>query len=100
MLLSVVELMLPVLVPPLRANTTVEPPLVSKLLLASRPVKVIVTFEPEDTVALVKLIVDCENEIAPGLTVIVGKILVTAFPPIVAPIVVALPETNALKVAE
>ena len=42
---------------------------------------------------------DCATETAPGFTVIVGKIDVTAEPPIVEVIVVAVPEVVPMKVA-
>ena len=49
--------------------------------------------------APVMLTKDCARETAPGLTVMVGRVVVTAEPPIVAPIEVAVPESTPVKVA-
>lgn len=99
MLLSVVAVILPVEVPPERENTTVKPPAVKLLPLASLAVKVKLIEFPDKTVGLDTVTKDCDNENAPGLTVIVGKVEVMANPPTVALIVVAVPETTPVKVA-
>jgi hypothetical protein len=58
-----------------------------------------VTPDPEATVAEARVMTAYAGEIAPGLTVIVGKVVVTAEPAIVAQIVVAVPETTPVKTA-
>lgn len=92
--------MVPVDVPPLRLNTTVAPPVVRLFPDASLACKVRVTVEPEFTVAEDTLIKEVLAEMPPGLTVTVGMVVVTGDPPMVAPIVVALPATRPVKVAE
>ena len=97
--LSVVDEIVPLLVPPVLENKIAEPPVVSVFPLASLAVNVSATVFPEVTVLLDTEITDCARDIAPGLTVIVGEILVTALPPIVAVIDVADPEFVAVKIA-
>lgn len=58
-----------------------------------------VTVEPEATVEAETPTVDSDKETGPGLTVTVGRVLVTAEPPMVALIVVAVPEVVPVKVA-
>jgi hypothetical protein len=62
-------------------------------------VRVRVTGDPDATVADETETRDCDNEIAPGVTVKVGRVDVTAEPPIFAPIVVAEPAVVPVKVA-
>ncbi len=54
---------------------------------------------PETIVEDDTVIGERASEIAPGLTVIVGSVLVTALPPTVPVIVVADPEVFPVKVA-
>lgn len=51
--------------------------------------------EPEETVST-----DCDKLAGPGFTTIVGIVEVTALPPTVALIVVAVPATKPVNVAE
>ena len=97
--MSVVAEMVPLLVPPERVNTTVEPPAVRRFPFASFVVRVRVAVAPEVTVEAEVVTVDCDREIAEGVTVTVGRVLVTAAPPIEALIVVAVPEFVPVKVA-
>jgi hypothetical protein len=55
---------------------------------------------PEITEAEETLIVEVVALIAPGVTVTAGSVEVTALPPTVAPIVVAVPATAPVNVAE
>lgn len=91
--------MVPVLVPPDPAKTTVSPPAVNGLLFASLVKRVRVTLDPEATDEREAVSTDWETDAAPGLTVTVGRVLVTALPPIVELIVVAVPATTPVKVA-
>jgi hypothetical protein len=97
--LSVVAPIVPVLVPPAAVNTTVEPPLVRLLPAGSLACSVSVTALPEATDPLETLTTDWAVEIAPTVTVTVGSDVVTATPPIVAPMVVAVPATAPVNVA-
>ncbi|HET9708688.1 MAG TPA: hypothetical protein VFP39_10345, partial [Gemmatimonadales bacterium] len=54
---------------------------------------------PDDTVPLEVDTTEVRGEIAPVVTAIVGSVVVTALPLIVAPIVVAVPETSPVNVA-
>ena len=89
----------PVLVPPELLNTTVEPPVVRAFPAASRAVSVAVIEEPDATVAAESVIEEFASEIAPGVTVTVGRVLVIALPPMMAPIDVAVPATAPVNVA-
>lgn len=91
--------MVPVLVPPERLNTTVDPPAVRLLLLESRAVKVRVILAPELTVAEDTLTKELAKLIAPGVTVTVGKVEVTETPPMVPVMVVADPAVTPVKLA-
>ncbi len=62
-------------------------------------VRVKVTVLPAVAVELDTLTKDCDRERLPMLTVIVGEALVTALPPMVDVIEVAVPEVVAVKVA-
>jgi hypothetical protein len=97
--LSVVAPTVPVLVPPEAVNTTVEPPVARLLPAASFPCSVSDTALPDATVPADTLTTDWLVEIAAGVTWTVGKVLVTATPPIVAPIVRAVPATIPVKLA-
>jgi hypothetical protein len=97
--LSVVALIVPVLVPPEAANTTVEPPVAKLLPAASFACSVSVTALPETTVPADTLTTDWVVEIAAGVTWTVGSVVVTATPPIVAPIVRAVPAAIPVKLA-
>jgi chorismate synthase len=77
----------------------VRPPAVSWFPAASFAVTVAVIFAPETTVPAETVTVDWASEKAPGVTVIVGRVDVTAEPPIVPLIVVALPARTPVKVA-
>lgn len=97
--MSVVPDTEPVLVPPLWAKTTTSAPFVSWLPLASLAVKVSVTVAPDVTVAELRVTSDWLSDTAPGLTVKVGSVEVTAEPPMVALMVVALPDVKPVNVA-
>ena len=97
--LSVVPLTVPVEVPPVREKTTVDPPVDKLFPAASRACKVMLMEFPEETVADDKLINEVAVEIVPGVTVIVGSVVVTAVPPMVAPMVVAVPASTPVNVA-
>ena len=98
--LSLVAEIDPVEVPPEFVKTTVEPPEVKLFPAASRPCKVRVMLAPELTVELDTLTTDCASEITPGVTVTVGSVDVIATPPMVPVIVVDVPLTIPVKVAE
>ena len=66
---------------------------------ASRALTVTVTLPPEVTVGEATVTKELAGAIAPGVTVIVGRVVDTAEPPIVAPIVVAVPDSTPVKVA-
>ena len=82
-------------------NTMVLPPEVIWLLLTSLAVSVSPTEDPDVKVAGDPVMVTAEfaNDIVPGVTVIVGRVVVTGLPPIVALIVVAEPETTPVNIA-
>lgn len=98
--LSVVAEIVPVDVPPVDVKATVDPPVDNKLLLESRAVKVRVTVEPEFTVPADTLTVEFARLMGPAVTVTVGRVLVTETPPMVPVMVVAVPATTPVKVAE
>ena len=91
--------MVPVLVPPVPVKITVAPPAVRLLPAASFAWSVRVTAAPEATVPLETLTVDVVVETEPGVTATAGSAVVTAVPPMVAPIVVAVPAVPAVNVA-
>src|SRR5437016_1419500 len=92
--------MFPVLVPlPVPAKTTVDPPVVRLFPAASLACSVSVAAAPETTVALDTVTTDVAGDTTPGVTAIVGSVEVTGLPPIVAPMVVALPATAPVNVA-
>lgn len=62
-------------------------------------VKVRVTKEEEATVPAETVTRELERDAAPGVTVMVGNVLVIALPPMVALMVVGVPETWPVKVA-
>lgn len=97
--MSVVPPTVPVLVPPVRENTTVDPPVVRLFPAASLACKVRVTLDPEATVALETEIKEVAVAMVPGVTVTVGKVVVTAVPPTVAVIVVPVPTRTPVKTA-
>ena len=97
--MSVVVENVPELAPPDLENATASPPEVSELPLASFADRVTVTLLPDTTLAEETLTRDWASDAPPGMTITVGKELVTAAPPTVAPIVVGEPETKPLKVA-
>lgn len=80
-------------------NTTVAPPAVKLFPLASLVLKVKVTWLPEATVEEETDTVEVATETAPGVTVIVGEVEVTADPLIVARTLVAVPAPTDAKVA-
>ncbi len=69
------------------------------LLAASLACKVKVTFPPETTVAEDTETTEFTTEGAPGFTVTVGKVEEMVVPPIVAPMLVGVPETDPVKLA-
>src|SRR5213592_2925896 len=91
--------MVPVLVPPELENTTIAPPVVTLFPAASLPRRCRVTTAPDVTVPFEIVTGDADGEIAPGDTVIVGALLVTGAPLIVAPIVVAVPASTPVNTA-
>jgi len=98
--LSVTLLKAPLEVPvPPRPKRTVKPPVVRLLPAASLAVRVTVAVVPEAMLAGATETSDCERLAAPGVTVMVGNVEVTALPPIVAVMVVALPAVVPVKVA-
>ena len=99
MVLSVVAPTDPVEVPPELLKTTVDPPLVKLFPAASFACKVNVTALPEATVLEDTDASEVFVEITPGLTVTVGKVVETKVPPMVARMVVAVPDTKPVKVA-
>jgi hypothetical protein len=54
---------------------------------------------PEATLGVAAVIRDWLKESAPGVTTILGAVLVTAAPPMVAPMFVATPANTPVKVA-
>lgn len=97
--LSVVAEIVPSLVPVPFVNTTVSPPPVSALLAASRAVSVSVAVVPDTTFADETVTVDRASVAAPGVTVIVGGVDVTAPALTVAPMLRAEPAVLAVNVA-
>jgi hypothetical protein len=95
----VVPLIVPVLVPPEAVNATVRPPPGRLFPAASFVCSVSVTALPDATVPADTLTTDWLVELALGITVTVGSVLVTATPPIVAPIVRAVPAAIPVKLA-
>ena len=87
------------LVPPAFVKTTVRPPAVRLLPLASFACSVRVTLLPEATEAAETLTVEVLVEAFAVVTVTVGGVLVTLFPPIVAWMVVAVPAVEPVNVA-
>jgi hypothetical protein len=98
--LSVVAPTVPVLVPPEAVNTTVAPPVLRLLPAASFACSVSVTALPDATVGADTLTTDPAVEIGPTVTWTVGSAVVTATPPIVAPIVLGVPARTPVKLAE
>jgi hypothetical protein len=90
---------MPVLVPPERVKRTVESPVVFRFPFASFAVSVRVTIDPDATVPEEIEIRDWDAEIGPAVTVTVGNVLVTALPPMLALMLVAVPEVVPVKVA-
>lgn len=97
--LSVTVPIVPVLVPPDLVNAIVELPVEMLLPFASLAWSVIVTLDPEATVAEETDTVDWAAEIAPGVTVTVGIVVVTGVPPMVALTVVAEPAVTPVNEA-
>ena len=97
--MSPAVLKVPVVEPPELPKTTVAPPTVIKLEAASRAVNVSVALLPDTTVALETARVDVAAEMAPGLTVMDGIVVLTLVPLIVAVMVVAVPARAPVKVA-
>ena len=90
---------LPVLVPPDLLNNTVSPPAVRLFPLPSFARRVTVTADPDATLEDETVTVEVFTEAVPGVTVTVGRVVVTEVPPMVALRVVAVPETTPVKVA-
>ena len=98
--LSVVDPIVPVLVPaPVVLKATTNPPVVRLLPAASFACRVKVAVAPDTTVPLEVVTNDCAVVAGPGVTVMVGKVDVTATPPIVALIVFAVPASTPVNVA-
>ena len=97
--MSVVAEIVPLLEPPLLLKTTVRPPALCGLPTASRTVKVKVTGEPAAADVDETPIVEFATETEPGVTVSVGKVVVTAEPLIAEVILVAEPEMLPVKLA-
>jgi hypothetical protein len=81
----------PVEVPPELLNTTPAPPALIVLLAASFAMSVTTVEAPLSTVSLATVITEFAALIGPAVTVTVGRVELTALPPIVAPTVVADP---------
>src|SRR5262245_40911767 len=101
-LLSVTGPNVPMVVPVPRAKVTVEPPVVKAVPVASRAVSVTVLVPPTAADEGAAATDDCVGSTGPGagpaVTVTVGAWLVTAWPPIVA-VIVLLPAVVAVNVA-
>lgn len=95
--LSVVALMVPVLVPPVLVNTTVRPPELKVLPFESWAMTVSIEAVLNRILAKDTVTSDCDKLRGPGVTVMVGKVLVIALPPMVALMVVAVPATIPVK---
>jgi hypothetical protein len=98
LLLSVTAENVPEAVPPVLENAIDNPPDVRLFPAASFEVSVTVTLEPAPTVPPETLTIDCDTLGPPGVTVIDGKADVTAEPPIVDAIVVAVPDVVPVNV--
>ena len=86
--------------PPLpRPKAIVKPPLLSWLPAASLAVNVTVAVVPDTMLVEETDTMDWDRLTTPGVTVIVGKVEVTALPPMVAVMVRALPAVVPVKVA-
>ncbi len=99
MLLSVTAANVPVEVPPERVKATTAPPTIMEFPAASFADKVATIDDPEVTVFEDTLTKEVNPLGDPGLTVMVGKLEVTAVPPMVAEIFVGVPDTTPVKVA-
>src|ERR1041384_2573245 len=97
--LSVVEPIVPVLVPPRRENATIAPPVERMFPAASFACSVSVLVAPERMLPLDTVTVEVTAEIRPGVTVTVGSAVLTGVALIVAPIFVAVPATRPVNVA-
>ena len=91
--------MFPVLVPFATENTTASPPDERSFPAASRAWRVTVEVEPDATLAADTVTVEVDSETPPVVTAIVGRVVATATPPIVAPMVWAVPAPTPVKVA-
>src|SRR5258705_5583932 len=89
--LSVVDPIVPALVPPEIVNATVAPPVVSALPAASRACKVSVAVPAALTLGLQTETSEVAAEITPGVTVTAGRVVAPGRPSIVARIVLATP---------
>ena len=81
----------PVLVPPPNEKATASPPVARSFPAASRACSVRVEVAPDAIVAADTVIVEVATDTPPVVTEMVGSVVLTATPPIVAPIVVAVP---------
>ncbi len=99
MALSTGALMTPVLVPPERENTTTAPPPVRLLPDASLAWRRKTTMAPDAIVSRETDNTDVAGEAAPAVTVIEGRVDVTALAPIVAWTVTGVPALIAVKTA-
>ncbi len=97
--LSAVALIDPLLPPPDAVNTTVSPPVASRLPAASLARRCSVATAPDASVSVDAVTTDVAPAMAPGLTTIVGAAVDTGAPLIVAPIVVAVPAMAPVNVA-
>jgi len=96
--LSVTALKVPLDVPAPNPKRTVKPPVVRLLPAASLAVRVTVVLLPATMLAAPTETIDCDTLAAPGVTVIVGAVDVTALLPMVAVMVLAEPAVAPVKV--
>ena len=97
--LSETALIVPSLVPAPLVSTTEFPPAARTFPAASRNVTVSVAVLPEAIVVVEAVSVLVSGDAVPGVTVTVGDADVTGLPPIVAPIVRAVPVVVPVKLA-
>src|SRR5262245_55540883 len=89
----------PLLVPAPGPNTTLAPPVVSRLPLASLAVSVTVVELLDCKLERPTETADCVTLAAPGVTVMVGSAEVTGLPPMVAVMLRAVPAKTPVNVA-
>ena len=92
--------MVTVEVPPEFPNKIADPPVVRLLPAVSFAVRVKRTELPDETVPALIVTTEVPTAMGPGITVRVGNVEVSATPPTVPVIVVALPAVTPVKEAE